>query len=517
MNKLKILSIFIIIVLLLIAGCANMMAGGGSGAGNSAVVGKIYNESGAPSPNTEVTIIPESYNPVADGPLPAELSDTTDASGMFNVNVPKGTYNIQAVHLSQRTRLLIRGITADNDTITVGEDTLKQPGAAKIELPDTVDTNTGYIYLPGTILYQKLSEETLFYVNNTIHVIFDSIPAGTTPGIYFGREDPLFNPFPLTKAFTVTSNDTVNLTIQVEWFSYTTANSGLPDNKIQCVLTDDAGVLWIGTDMNGLATFDGTNWVVYTTQNSQLPNDLTRALAREPDGTIWVGTTGGVVSIKNGTWQAYTTANSGIPFNLIIAVAVDSAGNKWFGSVNGCIEFDGTQWKHHTGSGNDNIVAPNAIAADKEGVVMVGTEDGLFTYDNNQWEFMQIAENGSSYNSIQDITVDNTNTAWLATSEGLVSYRGGTFTIHDDPGSGYTNTELQSIATDWNNVVWIGTEYNGNIIRYGNPVVTYNGVNTGALNGVIGISDIDAYTENMVCFATKSSGIITVRFTTTDK
>jgi hypothetical protein len=503
--------------------CSMRLADGGSSTdiGNPVTIsGTVLNQDGTSAADVKVYLLQKDFNPMTGTAVPDSLTDTTDQAGTFAITInDSGVFNVEAIHLAQRTRLLKQGIHVDkeDDSILVPDLTLKEPGAAKIELPDTVDTVTSYIYMPGTNRYQKLSEETLFHVNNTIHVIFDSIPAGTAPGIYFGKEDSLFNSFPLTEAFTVTSNDTVNLTIQVEWLSYTTENSGLPGNNIQGVLTDDAGVLWIGTDMNGLATFDGASWVVYTSQNSQLPNNLTRTLAREPDGTIWVGTTGGAVSIKNGIWQAYTTANSGIPFNLIIAAAIDSAGNKWFGSVNGCMEFDGTQWEHHTGTGDDNIVAPNAIAADKGGVVMVGTEDGLFTYDNSRWELRQVAESGSSYNSIQDITVDNTNTVWLATSKGLVSYRSGTFTVHDDPGSAYTNAELQSIATDWNNAVWIGTGYGGNIIRYGNPVVTYNGVNTGVLNGVIGISDIDAHTENMVCFGTKSSGVITVRFTATDK
>ncbi len=513
MKRYLIFIVLIAIVSMLSTCSINIAGGATSETTNGMVSATIVHEDGTPASHTPVFLMPLSYDPVKDNPFSDYLSDTTDENGSCNIIVEKeGSYNLLATHPVTLTRSFRSAVDVNNDTVVV-IDTLKVPGAAKIELPDTVDTVTSYLYIPGTNRYQKLSEEVLIYVDNTIHIVFDSIPAGNIPGIYFGKEDTLFNAIPLTDAFVVTSGDTVNITTQVEWLAYTTANSGLPSNNIICVITDDAGVLWVGTDMDGLATFDGTDWVVYTTQNSQLPNNIIRAIAKEPDGTLWVGTTGGLVSIKDNTWQSYTTSNSGLPFNLITAVAVDSAGHKWLGTINGCVEFDGTNWNHHTGPSDVSIVVVNSIAVDRQGLVMIGTDDGLFTYDNTQWEYIQVSADETSYNSIQGIAVDQNNVAWLATSKGLASYSEGACTIHDNPDLDFSTSKLKSIAVDWNNIVWIGTFYEGNIIKYSNPVVSYNDINTDVLEGVICINDIDADTQDVISFATKYSGVITVQFT----
>lgn len=509
-----ILYIVLIAIVSMLNTCSINIAGGAtSETTNGIVSATIVHEGGTPAVHIPVFLMPLSYNPVKDTPIPDYLSDTTDENGNANfIIVKNGSFNLLATHPAALTRSFRPAIEVKSDTIVI-YDTLREAGAAKIELPDTVDTITSYLYIPGTDRYQKLSEEVLIYVDNTIHIVFDSIPAGNIPGIYFGKEDTLFNAIPLTDAFLVTSGDTVNITTHVEWLAYTTANSGLPSDNIIGVITDDAGMLWVGTDMNGLATFDGTDWAVYTTQNSPLPNNIIRAIAKGPDGTLWVGTTGGLVSIKNTTWQAYTTANSGLPFNYITAVAVDSAGHKWLGTINGCVEFDGTNWNHYTGPSDVSIVVVNSIAVDRQGLVMIGTDDGLFTYDKTQWEYIQVSADETSYNSIQDIAVDQDNVAWLATSKGLASYSEGACTIHDGPDLDFSTSKLKSIAVDWNNIVWLGTLYEGNIVKYSNPVVSYNDINTDVLEGVICINDIDADTQDMISFATKYSGVIIVQFT----
>ena len=480
---------------------------------NGIVSATIVNEDGTPAPHTPVFLMPLSYDPVKDNPLPDYLNDTTDENGNCTIIVEKeGSYNLLAIHPVTLTKSFRSAVDVYNDTVAV-IDTLKVPGAARIELPDTVDTITSYLYIPGTNLYQNLAEEILFHVDNKIHVIFDSIPAEIIPGLFFGKEDSLFYTIPLTDLFTVTSGDTVNLTLMTEWLSYTSANSGLPSDKISSVMTDDAGILWVGTNMDGLATFDGTTWVVYTTQNSQLPNNSIQALAHETDGTIWIGTTSGAVSIKNNIWQVYTVFNSEIPSNFVKAIAIDSAGNTWFGTTNGCAEFDGINWNQHTGPADSHIGAVNAVAVDKLGVIMAGTESGLFIYDGKQWKNIKVSTTEYQYNSIQDIAVDNNNTAWFATSKGLASYSEGECTIYDNIGLDFFTSKLQSIAIDWNNIVWAGSFYDGTIVKGSNPAVLYNEQNTDALKDAIRINDIDAHTKNTIFFATEYEGIILIQFT----
>jgi len=494
--------------------CSINIAGGAtSETTNGTISARILHEDGTPAANTPVFLVPVSFNPVTDNTSSGCLKDTTDEQGRCTIIVTKtGRYNLLATDPVTLTRSLYPAIEIQKETIVLS-DTLRIPGAARIELPDSVDTIAGYLYIPGTNRYQKLAEETLLHVGNKIQVVFDSIPAAAMPGIYFGTSDSLFYSIPLTNIFRVFSGDTVNLFVQVEWLAYSTANSGLPSNNVMAVMADKSGTLWAGTFSSGLATFDGTNWFVYTTQNSQLPSNSVEALAQASDGTIWVGTTGGAVRITGTGWQVYTMSTSGIPKNYITAVAVDSIGNTWFGTFNGCVEFDGIIWKQHTNPLGSSMGAVNAITVDKQGLVMVGTDDGLFIYNKKEWKKIAVSASSFQYNSITDIAVDLNNVIWLATESGLASYSSGACTIYENIGLTFFTSKLQSIAIDWNNTVWAGTFYEGTVVKGSNPVVVYNGNNTGVLKGAVRINDIDACTKNTICFGTDYNGIILVKFT----
>ena len=133
--------------------------GSGSDVGNGNVIGSIFNADYTPAKNTLVKLVPSNYNPVTDGDLPDSLMDTTNSIGMYYFAISQpGTFNVEAIHNTQRTRVLIKGITVagPNDTnVTFG--ILKQPGAIKIFLNETVDTSNGYIYIKGTSQHKKLS------------------------------------------------------------------------------------------------------------------------------------------------------------------------------------------------------------------------------------------------------------------------------------------------------------------------------------------------------------------------
>lgn len=493
-------------ILMLCYSCSNQVAGVETT--NGIVTAVVYTNDGAAASQATVKLVPVEYNPVKDDALPDYLSGTTDGNGKHVFTVPEsGSYNLLASY--NKTRLYRAGILIEEDNITI-VDTLRETGAAKIELADSVDTLTSYLYIPGTDLYHKFIKDNNYYINKTIQVVFGSIPAATIPGIYFGKADTLFNPVPLTDVLTITPNDTIDITItQVVWSTYTTANSDLPDDVVCALMVDNTGVLWAGMEMGGLAAYDGSSWKVWDMQNTSLPSNIVRAVAQGLDGTIWVATAGGMVSILNDVMQVYTMANTGLSYHSVTAVAIDSAGHVWFGATEGCIEFDGTKWIEHTASINYILmVFVNALAVDREGVLLVGTKNGLFTNDKTKWGLVS----SSTYpEAVHDIAVDADNRWWMATDNGLVHYH-DTWTLIDNAILGSMNPNLKSVAVDWNNDVWAGSYFDGNIIKFSSPTVLYNHLNTNVLNGIATINDISIGSDKTMYFATKYNGIVTVHF-----
>jgi len=79
-------------------------------------------------------------------------------------------------------------------------------------------------------------------------------------------------------------------------FQHYTADNGLSQNMIDCILKDSKGFMWFGT-WNGLNRFDGYSFTVYR-QNQRnrdgIINNFIYALAEDRFGNIWVGTGAGL-------------------------------------------------------------------------------------------------------------------------------------------------------------------------------------------------------------------------------
>ncbi|MDD5675347.1 MAG: DUF2341 domain-containing protein [Chitinivibrionales bacterium] len=150
------------------------LAGTATQSGNGMVAGMIVNADGSPAALARVRLVPVVFDPVA-GQLSDSLSAITDSAGKFGITVTdSGVYNVEAVHRSDFTRGLVRGVRAG---VPAPTDTLHVPGAIVVDLPDTADTLNGYVYLQGTTRFAP--------VTGNGRITLDSIPPGLMPTLYY--------------------------------------------------------------------------------------------------------------------------------------------------------------------------------------------------------------------------------------------------------------------------------------------------------------------------------------------
>jgi hypothetical protein len=196
--------------LLLVACALPLTDGGGSRGGNPVVTGRIVNPDGTGASRTLVQIFPQSYDPVKDNALPAGATDTTDESGSYTVRtVGPGMFNVQAVHLIHRTRLLVREINIEGDTAAIGADTLRRPGVILVPIINGFDTVSGYVYVPGTSIAVSLR-------GMSDYVILDSVPSGTALAVDYAIRNSSSAPSVIRDSVYVPQNDTVKLSF-LEW------------------------------------------------------------------------------------------------------------------------------------------------------------------------------------------------------------------------------------------------------------------------------------------------------------
>lgn len=159
------------------------VAGTISHVGNAKISGTIIDNQGTPASNAQVRLVPADFNPVVNGGIPDSLIDTTGESGDYVLYAPdSGLYNIEAIHLNERTRLLIRDIgIQDQDSLSLDSATLKAPGAVIVSISNTADTINGYVYVPGTTIKVKIDGEAV----SQGRIVIDSMPAGAIPSIHY--------------------------------------------------------------------------------------------------------------------------------------------------------------------------------------------------------------------------------------------------------------------------------------------------------------------------------------------
>jgi hypothetical protein len=172
------------------------------GTGSETVIGKLVNKDGSSAANATVMLIPSDYDPLSGKLLPGFLFDTTDAQGSYTLLAPDtGTYNIQAVHNTDRTRLLIQNIHVVQDTFVRPLDTLLQPGSIAVVPNAGFNGEIGYFYIPGTTI--SSSRRDTFG-----NILLDSVPEGASLSVCYAERNSTLPPVIIQDSITVVPGKT---------------------------------------------------------------------------------------------------------------------------------------------------------------------------------------------------------------------------------------------------------------------------------------------------------------------
>jgi hypothetical protein len=149
------------------------------------IAGVVLDSGGNCAPGVKVTIIPDTYNPVRDEPLPDSQTVLTDQRGeyRFAIGINHG-YNIYAERPTDRTRFLHTRIVPGTNGEARDTGVLARTGFLMVILSDTVDTNKGYLYFKGTRIWSEL-KKTVPYGIGALCVIFDALPSSVMPQLFY--------------------------------------------------------------------------------------------------------------------------------------------------------------------------------------------------------------------------------------------------------------------------------------------------------------------------------------------
>jgi hypothetical protein len=189
---------------LLLCRCgADRVAGGSSDHGNAFAYGVAVDSSGAPQSGVAVFALPSGHDPLKSPGLIA--SDTTAADGEYAVGgLFKGSYNILASRNSGSEQFLRQIALSDNDSANLDRDTLRAPGSVLAAIPSNADRSSGYVYIPGTFSYRKLSE----LPDTASFVLLDLVPSAPSLDIEYTAETSPESPITIAESVAVYPADT---------------------------------------------------------------------------------------------------------------------------------------------------------------------------------------------------------------------------------------------------------------------------------------------------------------------
>ena len=89
------------------------------------------------------------------------------------------------------------------------------------------------------------------------------------------------------------------------------------------IARDKLGDIWFGSGQ-GVSSYNGTAWQVFTSDNTGLGTSFMTSGFRDPDGILWVGTDGdGVKRFDGHSWITYD-ATTGLAGDYVYSVLSDT-------------------------------------------------------------------------------------------------------------------------------------------------------------------------------------------------
>ncbi len=238
----------------------------------------------------------------------------------------------------------------------------------------------------------------------------------------------------LTSGVAATGTRTDVVLHEVKPLALTTGKE-LPGTRVQTILADREGCLWIGTN-NGLA-----RWAAGKVQRLPVTDALATAsilsLLEDREGNLWVGTeTDGLHILRDSRFRTIGMRD-GLCSDATTTVVEDSAGTLWVGTGNDGLnalrrnasgEFSGKNFTVQDGLLSDVVLA---LAAGPNGDLWVGTPDGLSRIRGGRVESFTSGD-GLPDDFIRSLLVDADGSLWIGTRRGLTHWMDAPATWTDD-------------------------------------------------------------------------------------
>jgi len=256
---------------------------------------------------------------------------------------------------------------------------------------------------------------------------------------------------------------------------YLTGNNPL-QKDLSAFAEDKKGNLWIGTNGSGLIHLNRSTGEIKTYRNNpkndnSLSNDIVVSLCIDHAGVLWIGTFLGGLNSFDGqkfTHFKHTAEPSSLSDNRIYALLEDSSNRLWVGTLNGGLDlFDRStkKFKHFNPSVKNtlNAYGISCLYEDKNKNIWIGTTAGVNILDHKTARFKQLVHDGKDENSlilndVSSIIEDGRGWIWIGTREGISIYNPVTGKFNNlNESTGLPENSVFALLEDEQHKIWYGS------------------------------------------------------------
>jgi len=185
-------------------------------------------------------------------------------------------------------------------------------------------------------------------------------------------------------------------------FKHITTNEGLSQSNVTCILQDDDGFMWFGTQ-DGLNKYDGKTIKVYKNDPANpksLSHNYILTLFKDHNGNFWIGSHGGGLNFFERETEIFTQFShffndtTDLSKIRVEAIEEDRDGNLWVGTYGQglrFIDFKNKKIVHFKADGLPGSISSDFIRdihVDQQGTVWIANfYDGLNHFDKASGRF----------------------------------------------------------------------------------------------------------------------------------
>jgi ligand-binding sensor domain-containing protein len=252
------------------------------------------------------------------------------------------------------------------------------------------------------------------------------------------------------------------------WRTFTAENSPLAPGKVNALLEDSQGRIWIETG-DGVSLYQDGTWQTFTAEDSPRAPGRFEALLEDSQGRIWIatsyndgaGTPKGSVSLyHDGAWHSFTTDNSPMAPGWVNALLEDSQGRIWVRTDEGISLYHDGAWQTFTAE--NSHLAPGEIwelLEDSQSRIWVRTNEGVSLYHDGTWQTFTAENSHLAPGEIWELLEDSQSRIWVRTNEGVSLYHDGTWQTFTAENSNLAPGRVGRLLEDSQGRIWVGTGY----------------------------------------------------------